>query len=125
MKRFKSLKKHLFLPFIISLLAGGLVCLAALIFNSLVMWIMQLPVEWSYFLGLFSLSCGCFAGGFVLGKQKKREGIKQGLLCGSGLLLICLVLGFIFGDISFGGFFFYFLVCWIAGAVGGVLGVNR
>ncbi len=125
MKRFKSLKRHLFLPFIRSLLVGGAVCLAALVFNSLVMWIMQFPVEWSYFLGLLSLSLGCFSGGFVLGKQKKREGIKQGLLLGSGLLLICVVFGFIFGDVSFGGFFGKALVCWIAGAVGGVLGVNR
>lgn len=124
MKRFKSLKRHLFLPFVISLVVGGLVCLAALVFNSLVMWIMQFPVEWSYFLGLLSLSLGCFSGGFVLGKQKKREGIKQGLLLGSGLLLICVVFGFIFGDMSFGGFFGKALVCWIAGIVGGVLGVN-
>ena len=46
------------------------------------------------------------------------------LLCGSGLLLISLVLGFIFGDVSFGGIAGKALVCWIVGAVGGVLGVN-
>ncbi|HBH95894.1 MAG TPA: TIGR04086 family membrane protein [Ruminococcaceae bacterium] len=124
MKRFKSLKKHLFLPFILSLLAGGAVCGLALIFNALIMWIMQFPVEWSYFLSLLALSCGCLAGGFILGRQKRREGIKQGLLCGSGLLLICLVLGLAFGDVSFGGFFGKALVCWLTGAAGGVLGVN-
>lgn len=124
MKRFKSLKRHLFMPFLLSLILGGSVCMAALLLNSLIMWIMQFPVEWSYFLGLLALSCGCFTGGFVLGRQKKRQGIKQGLLCGSGLLLISLVLGFIFGDVSFGGFFGKALVCWIVGAVGGVFGVN-
>ncbi len=124
MKKFKSLKRHLFLPFLLSLAVGGAVCLAVLLFLSLIMWIMQFPVEWSYFLGLLALSFGCFAGGFALGKQKKREGIKQGLLCGSGLLLISLVLGVAFGDVSFGGFIGKALVCWIVGAVGGVFGVN-
>ena len=124
MKKIKSLKKHLFLPFILSLAVGGEVCLSVLLLFSLILWILQFPVEWSYFLGLLALAFGCFAGGLALGKQKKREGIKQGLLCGSGLLLISLVLGFIFGDVSFGGFIGKALVCWLAGVVGGVFGVN-
>ena len=124
MKKFKSLKKHLFLPFALSLAVGGAVCLAVLFLFSLIMWVLQLPIEWSGFLGLLALTFGCFAGSFALGKQKKREGIKQGLLCGSGLLLISLVLGFIFGDVSFGGIVGKALVCWLAGAVGGVFGVN-
>ena len=124
MKKFKSLKKHLFLPFALSLAVGGAVCFAILLFFSLIMWILQFPVEWGGLLGSIALAFGCFAGGLALGKQKKREGIKQGLLCGSGLLLISLVLGFIFGDVSFGGIVGKALVCWITGAVGGVFGVN-
>lgn len=124
MRKIKSLKKHLFMPFIMSLVIGGAVSLAALIFNSLVMYALQLPVEWGYFLGLLTISCGCFAGAFALGRQKKRNGIKQGLLCGSGLLLIALVFGLILGEVSFWGFLMKALVCNIAGIMGGVFGVN-
>lgn len=124
MRKIKSLKKHLLLPFLLSLLIGGAAALAALILNSLIMYLFQLPVEWGYFLGLLTLSVGCFAGSFALGRRKKRNGIKQGLLCSGGFLLIVLVFGLILGDVSFGGFLLKGFVCNLAGIMGGVIGVN-
>lgn len=124
MKKMKSLKKHLLLPFGISVAAGAAVCAAAALLCSLLMSGIQLPVEWGGGLGLFSLSLGCLTAGYILGRKKRKEGIKQGFLCGAALLLISLALGIFFGEVSFWGFFGKFLICMAAGITGGVLGVN-
>lgn len=124
MKKLKSLKKHLLLPFGLSVAAGAAVCAAATLLCSLLMSIIQLPVEWGGGLGHFSLSLGCLTAGYILGRKKKKEGIKQGFLCGAALLLISFILGIFFGEISFWGFFGKALICTASGITGGVLGVN-
>lgn len=124
MRRLKSLKKHLLLPFGLSVAAGAAVCAAITLLCSLLMSIIQLPIEWGSGLGLFSLSLGCLTAGYVLGRKKKKEGIKQGFLCGTALLLISLLLGIFFGEISFWGFIGKALICILAGITGGVAGVN-
>ena len=124
MKRLKSLKKHLLLPFGISVAAGSAVCAAVTLLCSLLMSIIQLPVEWGGSLGLFSLAAGCLTAGYVLGRKKKKEGIKQGFLCGAALLLISLLLGIFFGELSFLGIIGKALICIAAGIAGGVAGVN-
>lgn len=124
MKRLKSLKKHLLLPFGISVAAGSAVCAAVTLLCSLLMSIVQLPVEWGGGLGLFSLTAGCLTAGYVLGRKKKKEGIKQGFLCGAALLLISLLLGIFFGELSFWGIIGKALICIAAGITGGVAGVN-
>lgn len=125
MKRLKSLKRHLFLPFGISVTIGAAVCAAVTILNSVLMSLFQLPVEWSGTLGLISLSSGCLSAGYVLGRKKKRAGIKQGFLCAAAFFLTSLILGSFFGEVSFTGAVGKAFVCFLAGAVGGVLGVNR
>lgn len=125
MKRLRSLKKHLFIPFVISVAAGVLVCAAAMLLFSFIMSIVQFPVEWGGAFGYISLSAGCLSSGYILGRKKKREGIKQGFLCGFTLFLISLVLSLALGDISFLGAVGKGLMCAASGVVGGVAGVNR
>lgn len=124
MRKLKSLKKHLLLPFGISAAVGAAVCAAVTLLCSMLMSIIQLPVEWGGGLGLFSLSLGCLAAGYVLGRKKKKEGIKQGFLCGSAMLLMSLILGIFFGEVSFWGFIGKAAVCIVTGITGGVAGVN-
>lgn len=124
MKKLKSLKKHLLLPFGISVAAGLAVCAAVTVLCSLLMSMVQLPVEWGGGLGLFSVAVGCLTAGYVLGRKKKKEGIKQGFLCGAALLLISLLSGVLFGEISFWGTVGKALTYITAGIAGGVAGVN-
>ena len=124
MKKMKSLKRHLLLPFGISVAAGIAVCTGTALLCSLLMSALQLPVEWGDGLGAFALTAGCLSAGYVLGRKKKREGIKQGLLCAAAFLLLSLLLGIIFGDISFGGIAGKAMLCTAAGVVGGIAGVN-
>ena len=112
------------LPFGTAVTAGAFAAVAVLLLTSLVLFVLQLPADWGYIMGLLSLSTGCFVAGYVLGKRKRRSGIKQGLLCGMALFLLCLVGGIISGSVTAGGFFAKLAVCLIAGITGGVTGVN-
>ena len=124
MKKLKSLKRHLLLPFGISVAAGMAVCIGVTLLCSFLMSALQLPVEWGDGLGAFSLTAGCLAAGYVLGRKKKREGIKQGILCSAAFLLISLLFGVIFGEISFWGIAGKAMLCTAAGVSGGIAGVN-
>ena len=124
MKRMKSLKEHIMLPFGAAVTAGAFAAVTVLLLTSLVVFVLQLPADWGYIMGLLSLSMGCFVAGYVLGRKKRRSGIKQGLLCGTALFLLCLAGGIIFGSVTAGGVFAKLAVCLIAGITGGVTGVN-
>ena len=125
MKKMKSLKEHIMLPFGLAVTAGAFAAVAVLLLASLVLFILQLPADWGYIMGLLSLSIGCLVSGYVLGRKKRRAGIKQGLLCGTAMFLLCLIGGLIFGTVTAGGFFAKLAVCAVAGAAGGVAGVNN
>ena len=125
MRRMRSLKEHIMMPFAVSVTVGAAAAVTVLLLTSLVMFILQLPADWGYVMGLVSLAAGCLTAGYVLGRKKRRSGIKQGLLCGMALFLLCFVGGLIFGSVTVGGFFGKLTVCVIAGVTGGVLGVNR
>lgn len=124
MRRMKSLKEHLLLPFGTAVTAGIFAALCVLLLSSAVIFVLQLPEDWGYIMGLVSLAVGCFTAGYLLGRKKKRSGIKQGVLCGMALFLLCLIGGFIFGNVTVGGFFGKLAVCLCAGVISGVMGVN-
>ena len=125
MKKMRSLKEHLMLPFVSAVTAGVLAAAAVLLLTSLVLFILQLPADWGYIMGLLSLSAGCLVSGYSLGKSKRRMGIKQGLLCGITMFLLCLAGGIILGTVTAGGFFAKLAVCVVAGIMGGIAGVNH
>lgn len=113
------------LPFVSAVTAGVLAAAAVLLLTSLVLFILQLPADWGYIMGLLSLSAGCLVSGYSLGKSKRRMGIKQGLLCGITMFLLCLAGGIILGTVTAGGFFAKLAVCVVAGIMGGIAGVNH
>lgn len=124
MKKIRTLKEHIMLPFGIAVTVGAFAAIAVLLLTSLVMFVLQLPSEWGYIMGLAAQATGCLTAGYVLGRKKHRSGIKQGVLCGMALFLLCLAGGIIFGSVTVGGFFGKLAVCLVAGIVGGVMGVN-
>ena len=124
MKRMRSLKEHMMLPFGVAVTLGIAAAVVLLLLTALVMYMLQLPAELGYVMGLTALSVGCVAAGYVLGRMKCRSGIKQGVLCGMALFLLCLIGGIILGSVTVGGVFAKLGVCLSAGVVGGVMGVN-
>lgn len=75
----KNLKQHIYRPFGISVIIGMACSLTAIVLCSAALYALQLPVEINGVFAAFSLTAGCFASGFVLGKQKRKHGLKQGL----------------------------------------------
>ena len=124
MRKMRTLKEHIMQPFVAAVVIGAFAAVAVLLLTSLVMFILQLPSDWGYVMGLLSLSMGCLVSGYVLGRKKRRGGIKQGLLCGTAMFLLCLAGGIIFGTVTAGGFFAKLAVCEVAGAAGGIAGAN-
>lgn len=124
MRRMKSLKEHLLLPFGMAVTAGAAAALCVLLLSSAVLFVLQLPQAWSYTMGLLSLAAGCLTAGYLLGRKKQRSGIRQGALCGMAMFLLCLVGGLFLGTVTAAGFFGKLAVCLCAGVVGGVAGVN-
>ena len=124
MKRMRSLKEHTVLPFGAAVAVGAAAAAIVLLLAALVMFALQLPGETGYAMGLLSLSVGCLASGYVLGRKKQRSGIKQGVLCGMAMFLVCLVGGVILGSVTVGGIFVKLGICLGTGVVGGVIGVN-
>ena len=125
MKRMRSLKEHIMLPFGMALTVGAAAMAVVLLMTGVVMFVLQLPAEWGYVMGLTALSVGCVTAGYVLGRMKCRSGIKQGVLCGTALFLLCFIGGIILGSVTVGGVFAKLGVCLSAGIVGGVMGVNN
>lgn len=123
--KMKNLKQHIYRPFAVSLTVGAVSVLASLILSAAAVYVMQLPVEACGAFGVLSLSLGCLAAGYMLGRKKLRHGIKQGLLCGAALFLLCVILSAVFGSVTAAGFFGRLAVCAVSGAVGGVIGVNK
>ena len=124
MRRMKSLKEHPMLPFGTSVIIGAAAAAVVLLLGSAVIFVLQLPEDWGHIMGLLSLAVGCLTAGYLLGRKKKRSGIKQGALCGMALFLLCLIGGIILGSVTAGGFFGKLAVCLCAGIIGGVMGVN-
>lgn len=120
----RSLNPHIYRPFAISVAVGAAACGAALLLTSLIMYVLGLPAEAGGAFGLLSLGAGCLTAGYVLGRKKRRSGIKQGILCGAALFLLCFIGSFFFGGATFFGFLTRLFVCLAAGVVGGVAGVN-
>lgn len=72
-----------------------------------------------------ALAVGAYAGGYISGKRRKRNGLFMGVLCGVFIFLIILVLSAFFSkaveSFSASAKLVVTLVC---AAVGGVVGVN-
>jgi len=121
----KNLKQHIYRPFAISVTIGIIASAITILLCSASIYVLQLPVEISKTLGALSMASGCFAAAYVLGRKKQRHGIKQGILCGAALFLLCLTGSMVFGEVTIGGFFGRLALCAATGITGGVVGVNR
>lgn len=111
--------------YIVATACGAAAAVAALALFALGMSAAHLPAEWSYGFALSAMAIGCLTAGFVCGRVTRRGGLKNGALCGLILFLLCLVGGIFVGSLSLGGVVSKLAVTVFAGAVGGVLGVNR
>lgn len=72
-----------------------------------------------------SLAAGGTLSGYVYGKRKRHNGIKNGIICGAIIYAVIFIFGiFYLGALPpFRLIRYLFLLC-VSGAVGGIIGVN-
>lgn len=73
---------------------------------------------------VFAIAAGSFVSGRIVGKSRRREGIKTGALCGTAFIIPLLILSIIFGKAGTFMMFVKIALSVIFGAAGGVSGVN-
>jgi putative membrane protein (TIGR04086 family) len=107
--------------------AGGI----ALLFTSLAMWLLQLPVGAGDTLALLAFGAGCLAAGITAGSLKRKAGISNGVKTALIMLGVLTVVALVRGWFGYGnGVSGEFLLgrlttAVLCGTVGGVIGVNR
>lgn len=104
---------------------GALCCMIALLLTSLVMWLMQLPVETAETFGQLAFGVGCLVSGIFAGKFIRRAGIFSGIKAALLLFLPVATIMVISGGGDGSSLFGRMIIAVICGAVGGVIGVNN
>lgn len=73
---------------------------------------------------IFAIAAGSFINGRIVGKIKRKSGLKTGALCGAVFIVPIILLSVIFGKAGSFMLFVKIILSVIFGAAGGVSGVN-
>ncbi|MDE6774870.1 MAG: TIGR04086 family membrane protein [Ruminococcus sp.] len=122
MKRYhKNLWENTVFGFTISVLFG-IFCmiLSSIVFSALSLFLMQ-SMQFVNFLTVVSLMIGGYFSGFICGRYRRKHGFIDGAVCGIIIYILLISGGMICSVFPLKE---KLLLLMIAGAVGGVVGVN-
>ena len=119
----KKKKNSRFMPFAAGLCAGFAVLLVISGIAAVVLLITDAPAA-SSAAAIIAIAAGSFISGRVVGKMRRKNGIKSGALCGTVFIIPILLLSLIFGQLGTFMLFVKIALSVIFGAAGGVSGVN-
>lgn len=110
---------------LISVLSGVIVIMLCLLGFSCLLTIIDANNAIKSVMSAISLCLGTFAAGFICAKQKRKNGLLNGLFCGLCIYLFIFFIGSFVLKLTMGSGAFgkIILVC-ILGAAGGICGVN-
>lgn len=117
----QSLWSNTFFSFAAPSAAGiAVIILCCIIFSMITFFVLKSMMFLPYF-SIISLFCGGFSAGEICGKFRRRRGLIDGIICGCILSAAVII-----ASAAVGGFpgIKKLLLLIIAGAVGGVIGVN-
>ena len=111
---------------IFGIIAGTVLTVIFVMFGAAVMVKMQkVMYNMTVPFAMAALCIGALGGGYITARINKSMGIAVGAVCGTGVFLILLALGAIFGSELGIVTMIRAAVAVISGALGGVLGVNK
>ncbi len=117
----QSLWTNTFFSFAVPV-SAGIVCiiLCSVIFSALAFFVFG-NMMFANIFTVLSLSVGGFSSGYLCGKYRRHRGLIDGIICGCALYAIIFAVGNISGEFTD---IKKLLLLVVAGAVGGVSGVN-
>ncbi len=107
---------------LISALAGACMSLAFIFLSSLFVLFLMDSLQYISFFSHTALVLGALSAGFLCGKRRRRNGLKEGILCGAVMYVMIFVGGVILCSSAVSPKKLILLA--VAGAIGGVMGVN-
>ncbi len=117
----QSLWTNTFFSFAVPVSAGiACILLCSVIFSVLAFFVFG-NMMFADIFTILSLSAGGVSSGWICGKYRRHRGLIDGIICGCALYAIIFVTGDIFGEIAD---IRKLLLLVVAGAIGGISGVN-
>lgn len=120
----KKKKNSRLMPFGAGLCAGYAVLAVISGIAALILLITDAAASASSAAAVIAISAGSLTGGRVVGKMRRKDGIKSGALCGIAFIIPIFLLSIIFGKAGTFMMFVKIALSVIFGAAGGVSGVN-
>lgn len=118
----QSLWTNIVLSVLFSAFAGAIIAVAFIAVFSLFVFFFMDSLQYISFFSTTALVVGASAAGFICGKRRRRNGLKEGILCGAVIYLLILIGGVILCSTAVS--FKKLILLAVAGAIGGVMGVN-
>lgn len=119
----KKKKNPRFIPYALGIAAGY----GALLLISGIAALLVLITDVTALAGaaaIFAIAAGSFIDGRLVGRIKRKSGLKTGALCGAAFIIPIILLSVIFGKAGSFMLFVKIILSVIFGAAGGVSGVN-
>ena len=113
-------------PLLIGTAVGVIACIAVLMLMAALVQTVDIPRAAVLPLAMAAGAVGAFAAGLTAALVARQRGLLLGAACGFTLFLLVLAAGFVrYTGVSGGTALLKAAVLTVAGALGGVLGVNR
>lgn len=121
-RRRQSLWTNIVLSVLFSAFAGAVIAVAFIALFSLFVFFFMDSLQYISFFSTTALVVGASAAGFICGKRRRRNGLKEGILCGAVIYLLIFIGGVILCSTAVS--FKKLILLAAVGAFGGVMGVN-
>lgn len=117
-------KQNGLMPYLAGLIFGYIVTLIAAAAGALIMWAVGAEPGLAWLAAVPAFAIGSFFCGRKTGEITRRNGLKNGFVSGIIYILPLLLLGIVFGNVQWFLLPVKLVLSLIAGAAGGVAGVN-
>ena len=112
-------------PLLVGLCVGAVCCTLLLLAAACLLRSVDLPLGVAIPTAVVAAAISAFVGGFATARTAGSHGLLMGSACGVMLFLIILLCGLCRGGVEGGYAAIKLAALTLAGAIGGVLGVNR
>ncbi len=111
--------------YIFSTVCGALCSGVLLLVFAAAMYILGLPPSMADSLSVIAFAAGCVLSGLICGLIKRKNGLRNGVICALALFLPLALISALSGNLSGSGIIPELITALLASCIGSVIGVNR